>query len=332
MTCRTAPAMTSPIPALATPEGRKKVVALLHQSLLDMNLTAAQKIVAAAPELLLEKGGHQIGGISSDMRPIDAAILVGAYQFMAPAHQAGWNPSQSLHLPNGASTTPLIYAARIQNPALCAALLDLGADPNGDVTGHHIGTSVVRSMITALGDVARPPSVDLAPLTMLNLLVARGARFGLAASGSFRGCSAYRLSNRLPIVSIVQADWTDSATPVLVGMLKTVLKAGADPGEVCHKSHLTAWQVAVQSVAQTVNPAPLIALINATEAPPANLVQMCAVASIGPDVLANIQQAVFLSVARGASNSAAHGESLTASEDSQRPAVQSPPRRRSLGL
>lgn len=324
--------MTPSIPALATPEGRQKVAALLFQSLLDLNMAAAQKIVAAAPELLLEQGGHLIGGMRSAMRPIDAAILVGAHQFLAPAHQAGWNPSAPLLMPNGASTIPLIYAARIHNPALCAALLDLGADPNGSVSEHHIGTSVVRSLLKALEEVARPPSIDLAPLTMLNLLVARGAKFSLDPCGSFPGCSAYRLSNRLPIVSIVQAEWTDTATPVLVAMIKALQKGGAGLDEVCHKSRLTAWQIAVQSVSQTANPAPLIALINASDSPPANLVQMCAVANIAPDVLTGIQQAVFMRVARGASQAAAQSEASPAGDNEQPRTPPPPARRRSLGL
>lgn len=289
-----------------TPEAARQALPLLMKAIVEFNSPVVERILAAAPELLLKEAPFDNASYYKDvssMRPIEAAIQVGQLHLIPAAIRCGWSPNNTMTSFFGSQTLPLSFAIGQRNDPLIITLLNHGANPNGVELGskhykEHLATRILRHTLYALGPDTSTPGSNLAPLGLLRLAIAKGARFDMEASPAhgFPGISAYETSHVIDYapVALMTASKEWERTPhVMVAATKLLLEAGANFDAKCLNSGLTAFTAA----AARKNILGIVTLIKAGAQLPTDFISECQSAGMAQEDIAQIQAAKMAAIA-----------------------------------
>lgn len=292
-----------------TPEAARQALPLLMKAIVEFNNPVVERIVEVAPELLLQdttRADESLHRNVSSMSPIEAAIQVGQIHLIPAAVRCGWSPNNTMTSFYGDQTLPLSFAIGQRSDPLIIALLNHGADPNGIEIGskhhkEHLASRILRNTLYTLNPDTSTPGSNLAPLGLLRLAIAKGARFDMEANAAhnFPGIAAYETSHVLDYapVALMRAtkEW-EKAPHVMVSATKLLIEAGANFDAKCLNSGLTAFSAA----AARKNILGIVTLIKAGAQLPLDFVSECQSAGMAQEDIAQIQAAKMAAVAASA--------------------------------
>lgn len=292
-----------------TPEAARQALPILMKAIVEFNNPVVERILEVAPELLLQdtpRSDETLNTNVSSLSPIEAAIQVGQIHLIPAAVRCGWTPNNTMTSYYGSQTLPLAFAIGQRNDPLIIALLNHGANPNGVQLGskhykEHLASKILRHTLYALTPDTSTPGSNLAPLGLLRLAIAKGARFDMEANAAhgFPGFAAYETSHvtdYAPVALMTASKEWERTPHVMVAATKLLLEAGADFDAKCLNSGLTAFSAA----AARKNILGIVTLIKAGAQLPPDFISDCQSAGMAQEDIAQIQAAKMAAIAAAA--------------------------------